>query len=113
MWKTLFALARSRRALRRLLSTFVVLSTDAWTTAIEVSPLAESLNPLELVPQLASIAQTHFSGAEDQVVPVRTLRRFTEAQPAARVEVIDAFDHDCCWVHAWEQLRQRTCVATL
>ena len=19
-------------------------------------------------------------------------------------------DHDCCWVHAWEKLRQRTCL---
>ena len=106
-------LAARRTDVACLVTVASPLDTDAWTAAIDVSPLAESLNPLELVPQLASIAQTHFSGAEDHVVPVRTLRRFTEAQPAARVEVIDAFDHDCCWVLAWEKLRQRTCLVTL
>lgn len=86
------------------------LDTDAWTAAIDVSPLTASLNPLTLAPRLATIAQTHIAGADDALVPARALQRFTAALPQARLEVLPGFDHDCCWVHAWEQLRQRTCL---
>lgn len=86
------------------------LDTDAWTAAIDVSPLTASLNPLALAPRLATIAQTHIAGADDALVPARALQRFTTALPQARLEVLPGFDHDCCWVHAWEGLRQRTCL---
>ena len=86
------------------------LDTDAWTAVIDVSPLTASLNPLTLAPRLATLAQTHIAGADDTLVPTRALRRFTAALPEARLEVLPGFDHDCCWVLAWEQLRQRTCL---
>ena len=86
------------------------LDTDAWTAEIDVSPLTASLNPLTLAPRLATLAQTHIAGADDTLVPTRALQRFTAALPEARQEVLPGFDHDCCWVLAWQQLRQRTCL---
>ena len=88
------------------------LDTDAWVAAIDVTPLADSLNPLTHAPRLTAIAQTHIAGADDTVVPASTLRRFAETLPHVRMEVIDQFDHDCCWVNAWVRLRARTCLAT-
>jgi hypothetical protein len=108
----LAALLAARRAdVTCLVTVASPLDTDAWTAAIDVSPLSASLNPLAQAPALKHIAQTHIAATDDPVVPVRTLSRFAEALPDARVEVIDAFDHDCCWVYAWERLRQRTCLA--
>ena len=86
------------------------LDTDSWTAVIDVSPLTASLNPLALAPRLATIAQTHIAGADDALVPARALQRFIDALPQARLEVLAGFDHDCCWVRAWEWLRQRTCL---
>lgn len=106
-------LAARRSDVTCLVTVAAPLDTDAWTTAIEVSPLAESVNPLSQVARIAGIAQTHIAGAADKMVPVRTLRRFTSALPAPDVSVIDGFDHDCCWVLNWEKLRQGTCLATL
>lgn len=106
-------LAARRSDVTCLVTVAAPLDTDAWTTAIAVSPLTESVNPLTQVSRIAPIAQTHIAGAADKMVPVRTLRRFTSALPAPDVSVIDGFDHDCCWVLNWEKLRQGTCLATL
>ena len=108
---TMAALLAARRTdVSCLVTVASPLDTDAWTAAIAVSPLTASLNPLTYAPQLESLAQTHIAAGADTVVPSATLQRFIQALPQARVEVIDAFDHDCCWVHAWEKLRQRTCL---
>lgn len=104
-------LAAHRTDVSCLVTVAAPLDTDTWAQAIEIAPLTDSLNPLALAPRLASLAQTHIAGADDRVVPARTLRRFAEALPEARVEVMEGYDHDCCWVHAWERLRQRTCLA--
>ncbi len=104
-------LAAQRTDVSCLVTVAAPLDTETWAEAIEITPLADSLNPLALAPRLASLAQTHIAGAADDVVPARTLRRFAEALPDARVEVIEGYDHDCCWVHAWERLRLRTCLA--
>lgn len=104
-------LAARRSDVSCLVTVAAPLDIDAWVQAIAISPLAYSLNPLEHAPRLASVAQTHIAGADDKLVPARTLRRFVEALPDARVEVIEGHDHDCCWVLAWEELRRQTCLA--
>lgn len=87
------------------------LDIAAWTAALDITPLSESLNPLDDAPRLAAVAQTHFAAGADAVVPPRTLSRVIEALPQGRVQVLDAYDHDCCWVYAWQSLRQQTCLA--
>lgn len=108
---TMAALIAARRSdVTCLVTVASPLDTDAWTAAIEISPLNYSLNPLAHAGQLASMPQTHLAAADDALVPFHTLQRFREASPRARIELITAFDHDCCWVLAWEQLRARTCL---
>ncbi len=103
-------LAAHREAVSCLVTVASPLDTEAWASAIEVSTLSASLNPLAYVAALAPIAQSHFAAADDTIVPPATLQRFIDALPHARLEVIGAYDHDCCWVYAWQQLRQRSCL---
>lgn len=86
------------------------LDTAAWISALDLSPLIGSHNPLDYAPRLRFVAQTHFAAADDKVVPPATLSAAKEALPYARFEVMPDYDHDCCWVKAWEMLRARSCL---
>ena len=86
------------------------LDTAAWTSALDLSPLTESHNPFDYTSRLRFIAQTHFAAADDKIVPPATLREIREALPYARFEIMQGYDHDCCWVRAWEMLRARSCL---
>ena len=86
------------------------LDTDSWTDAIGVSRLIASRNPLEVAPQLAGLAQTHFRGRDDRLVPPATTARFLARLPAARVADLEGVDHTCCWQDAWPRLRESTCL---
>ena len=103
--------AAARSDVSCLVTLAAPLDTDAWTDAIGVSRLAASRNPLEVAPRLAGLAQTHFRGRDDRLVPLATAARFLARVPAARVTDLDGVDHTCCWQDAWPRLRESTCLA--
>lgn len=72
----------------------------------DVSPMPESLNPIDDARRIGAIAQIHFSGARDKVVPTRVARRFVErAGPAcAQVYVVPDMTHGGDWARAWPRL---------
>lgn len=106
------ALVAARRTdVECLVSVASPLDTAAWTRALGVSPLRESLNPADVAPGLATVRQTHFTGAGDRVVPPATISRYMASQGAARVVNRAAFDHECCWADEWPQLRAQSCLA--
>ena len=106
-------LAARRQDVSCLVTVAAPLDTEAWAAAIDITALTASLNPLTHAAALTLIAQTHWAAADDAVVPPATLQRFIDAVPQARVEVIGGWDHDCCWVYAWQKLRSRSCLAVL
>ena len=64
------ALIAARRDDVALLITVAgTLNHRIWTSHHEVSPLTGSLNPVDQAPRLAAIQQTHFVGADDEIVP--------------------------------------------
>ncbi len=106
------ALVAARRTdVECLVSMASPLDTAAWTRAIGVSPLRESLNPADVASSLAAVRQTHFAGGADRVVPPDTISRYVAAQRAARVIRRESFDHECCWADQWPQLRSQSCLA--
>jgi pimeloyl-ACP methyl ester carboxylesterase len=106
------ALVASRRGDVDCLVTLAApLDTQAWTAAIGVTPLRNSLNPALEAPRLQAMRQTHFRGGRDAVVPKASLQRFLQAVPNANVIDLEDFDHDCCWASRWAQLRQQSCLA--
>ncbi len=81
------------------------LDIDRWTGLHGYSPLADSLNPA-LMPAPA-VAQLHFAGNRDRVVPLSLIRSVIGRWPGARLTILDRVDHHCCWVKLWPQLLQQ------
>jgi len=105
------ALVAARRSDVNCLVTLAApLDTNAWTSAIKVSPLDYSLNPADSAFKLAQVRQTHFRGRDDSLVPPATSRRFLSQVPGAVVIDKEHYDHQCCWNDDWKELRRESCL---
>lgn len=108
---TVAALLAERRADAAGLATVAgVLDHRAWTRHHGVSPLDGSDNPADHLDRLSRVAQWHFVGAGDPVVPPGLTEAVVERMgrpKTARVVRLDGFDHACCWDEAWPRLRRR------
>ena len=74
--------------------------------AQKVSPLTESLDPIQAAPGLSSVPQIHCSGRGDKVVPSWVTRNFTQAvgnDRCASIRIVDA-THREGWEGIWSQL---------
>jgi pimeloyl-ACP methyl ester carboxylesterase len=94
----------------RVVTVAANLDHAAWTALHEVSPLWGSLNPADYAASLRQLPQLHLAGAEDRVVPSDVAAAYVERlTPGHRVKlvVIPDFDHECCWVEAWDRLAAR------
>jgi pimeloyl-ACP methyl ester carboxylesterase len=80
------------------------LDIDAWTNLHGYSPLVGSINPATQTEWRAALRQVHFAGAKDDNVPPALIKKFAATLPTAQVEVIDRFDHRCCWLAQWPAL---------
>ncbi|MFC5431668.1 alpha/beta hydrolase family protein [Paraburkholderia denitrificans] len=81
-----------------------------------VSPMPESENAINFASRVASIAQVHFSGAEDDVVPPSVAQRFVNATGTrcAQALTVPGFSHDSDWSRRWPALLEiaPTCAPT-
>ena len=108
---TLAALLASRRSdVSCLVTVASPIDIEAWVSAIGVSPLSKSFNPIKFSAQLRNVAQTHYSGGRDAVVPTAILSGYLGQQPNAKSHVIADNDHECCWAENWRVLRQNSCL---
>ena len=103
------ALIAARRAdVERLITVAGNLDHRAWTTRHRLAPLTGSLNPAaDAIPALSRIAQWHFVGDQDRIIPPELVQGFAERFPAGkqpRVIEHGEFDHHCCWAEAWPGL---------
>lgn len=102
------ALVAARRSDVSLLVTVAGnLDHQAWTQLHDISPLNQSLNPIDYREQLALIPQIHFVAEGDKVVPPKLTQQFVagfEAAAPVRMEIIPDFDHHCCWPEYWKDL---------
>ncbi|WP_210543996.1 alpha/beta fold hydrolase [Rhodoferax sp. PAMC 29310] len=79
----------------------------AWTTMQRIDPLAGSLNPADASSALQGVAQWHWVGGRDRVVPLSVAQSYAARFPATQrplVLVEAANDHRCCWVQDWPRL---------
>jgi hypothetical protein len=100
-------LAEGRRDVALLVTVAGNLDTAAWTTLHGVSPLALSANPADNAAALARLPQVHFVGARDEIVPAAVVQSFMARLPPdapARLEILEDFDHECCWASRWPTL---------
>jgi dienelactone hydrolase len=110
------ALVAARRSdVVRLLTVAGNLDHAAWTQHHGVSPLVESLNPVDEVAVLKSVPQWHAVGSDDANTTAALLRAYAdrfppEARPAIHIE--PGFDHHCCWVDRWPKLLRNALLHT-
>jgi pimeloyl-ACP methyl ester carboxylesterase len=83
------------------------LDVAAWTRAHSYLSLNQSLDPAELPPLPASIAELHLVGGHDLNVPRSTTARYLDRLPSASVLEFPDFDHVCCWERDWDSIWQR------
>jgi len=104
------ALVAARRSDVALLITLgAPLDTADWTRRMWLSPLDGSDSPLDHAAALAHVPQVDFVGEKDAIVPIETVRSFVDAlgpTAAAKVVVVPDYDHRCCWLRDWPQLRE-------
>jgi len=102
---TLAMLVAARRSdVAEIVTVVAPLDHAAWTRALEVSPLAGSLNPASYLAPLSRIRQRHFVGGRDTVVPPALAQNFVRRLAAgadARVLPVDGYSHTCCWDEDW------------
>lgn len=97
-------LAEQRKDIERVVTVAGNIDHQAWTTFHHVSPLSESLDPMQNRAALGSMAQWHFVGSQDAVVPAHLTKMFTLGMPKAQTITIKGYDHACCWAENWPQL---------
>lgn len=98
---------------RRLPQTQVVitiganLDIEAWAAHHGYSPLAGSLNPA--TEPNRGYRETHYYGQMDTQTPPALFAPLIAKRGAARMRVIDGYDHTCCWDRIWPAiLREHT-----
>ena len=79
-----------------------------WTGSKGFTPLSSSVNAIDRLGNSVRVAQTHFIGKDDDVVPVGAVSSYVEAVRRAGgkagLVVLDGVDHRCCWADRWPGL---------
>ncbi|MBF0439132.1 MAG: alpha/beta hydrolase [Magnetococcales bacterium] len=100
-------LAARRTDISWLITVAANLDLTAWTHYHHVTPMIDSLNPVDFISRLQHLPQTHFIGGQDQQVPEVVIRSFLNHLPTftpVTVRVIPNFNHSCCWAEQWSDL---------
>jgi pimeloyl-ACP methyl ester carboxylesterase len=78
-----------------------------WTRHHRVTPLTESLNPVDYAAALRPIRQLHLAGGEDTVVPAAIIESYLARlgnPETAKLGIYPDYGHDCCWQEIWPAL---------
>lgn len=94
-------LARQFDAVDRVITVSAPLDITAWAAHHGFTPLSESIDPARYSSWPSRLAQWHWQGGLDGIVPVQSTERFRETVPAATFVVVPGADHDCCWLNEW------------
>lgn len=100
-------LAAKRTDVVGLVTIAANLDHESWTQFHQVSKLYGSQNAIEVAQDIAEIPQVHFVGKKDINIPVNIVNSFVENQNEShksQIQILDSFDHSCCWVGSWPQL---------
>lgn len=99
-------LAATRNDVRRLTTLAGNLDHASWTRMHRVSPLDESLNPADEAYRVREVAQHHWVGERDLIIPPQVALSFVQRGgiDPSTVNVVKNIDHQCCWEERWPDL---------
>jgi len=80
------------------------LDHEFWTHIHGVTPLSQSLNPIDVAKAVRNIPQAHLAGGADKVVPVSVAQRFCEAMAGDQMKlmIIPGMGHEDAWDRIWK-----------
>jgi pimeloyl-ACP methyl ester carboxylesterase len=93
--------AAMRHDVDSLVTLAAPLDVTGWAAYHEISPLRESLDPMDFKPAWSRLHQAHLVGARDAVVPPAYLSTLQGKMPFATLRVVPGYTHDCCWEETW------------
>jgi hypothetical protein len=99
-----------RNDVKKIITVAGNMDHETWSREHRVTPLSESLNPIREIALLSHIPQWHFVGSRDRNVTPDMLTRFVLEFPVSNrptLEILENFDHECCWEQAWQEIWQR------
>jgi hypothetical protein len=72
----------------------------------QVSAMPGSLNAIDFAPQVATVAQIHYSGSDDDVVPPIIARRYARATAGhcTQIRTVHGMSHESDWSAMWPKL---------
>lgn len=80
------------------------LDINAFTDWHKVSPMSDSLNPVDFTEVVKAIPQRHFFGAQDLIVPMATIDKYKALlndQPCISFVELENTDHSQGWKQLW------------
>lgn len=82
------------------------LNTEAFNRLHKTTPMPQSLNALDIAPQLRTLPQIHFYGTEDKVVPGSIAQGFARAVggQCTQVQAVQGLGHSGDWASRWPAL---------
>lgn len=111
---TIAALLAGRRDdVHSLITLAANLDLQEWTQHHRLSPMEYSLNAADFSQDLTGVAQWHWVGADDEIVPPRVVESYIDnfnGQENIRFQVIPDYNHRCCWLDDWKTLRSQIMV---
>jgi len=100
--------ATQRRDVGQIITVAGNLDTAQWTKSLGLSPLDGSLNPADSAHSLQNIAQAHFIGEEDAVMPKEIIWSYLKNLPNQQSNTVviemPGYSHACCWAQNWAAL---------
>lgn len=102
-------LAENRKDISSLRTVAGYLDVEYVNQLHHVSPMPESLNPINKATELALIPQIHFSGAYDRLITPEVALRFTQhtGNICVRVVLVPEMTHQGPWQTQWLHLLQQ------
>ena len=101
-------IAARRRDILSLTTIAGNLDSEAVNKYHGVSPMENSLNPIDKAHLLRALPQRHFIGAKDRIIPPSVAKSFVDSagNPAcARIVIIEGATHTDGWIERWPELR--------
>jgi len=105
-------LAQQRDDVACLVTVAAPLDLRAWTKLQGLSPLNQSQNPATTVIRRANLAQTHWYGKADRIVPPQAVGDYGlqgAGLSAMAVHVLPDYDHRSPWAENWPRLLGQSC----
>jgi pimeloyl-ACP methyl ester carboxylesterase len=81
------------------------LDHQTWTQWHHITPLAGSLNAIDIVNKIASIPQQHWWGTKDRIIPRAVIQSYVnKAGHPEWLKQIKGYNHHCCWEENWPNM---------